>query len=74
MALRIVSSFRATAMSATILVAGSNETLEEGLQDGIVLLGNRCTEQGGSDRRSPAADEAFAAPLAGLAAERGKTD
>ena len=52
---------------------GGDEAIEEGLQHGIVLFGHHCAhEQGGPHGLPAAADEAFAAPLAGLARERGE--
>src|SRR5262245_4832336 len=53
--------------------SGGNEAVEEGLQDRIVPFGDHGThEQDGAHGCATAADEASAAPLAGLACERSK--
>jgi hypothetical protein len=57
MALRMVRSFLATAMRATILGLPVDEAVEEGLEDGVVLLGDHGTQEGESGtparRRDP---------------------
>src|SRR4029077_20612104 len=49
-------------------LSGSHQSIEEGLEDWIVTSGGHCPhEQRGTDRLSSASNEAFSAPLAGLA-------
>src|SRR5258705_5887560 len=51
-----------------------NQAIEKRFHDRIVPLGDhRAHEQSGSDGGAPTADEASAAPLAGLASERSKS-
>src|SRR5580704_10592904 len=54
-------------------LAGGDEAVEEGLQDGVVAFGDhRAHEQGRAHGDASSGDEAAAAPLAGWAGERGQ--
>src|SRR5271165_6989411 len=54
-------------------LAGGDEAIEEGLEDGIVAFGDHGShEQGGAHGVASSADEAPTTPLAGLAGERGQ--
>ena len=53
--------------------ASGDEAIEESFQDGVVAFGDHSAhEQGSSDGGASSADETAAAPLAGLAGERGQ--
>src|SRR4051794_41645657 len=54
-------------------LAGGDEALAEGLEDGVVTAGDEgCQEQGAAHTLAAAADHALALPLAGLAGGGGK--
>ena len=75
-ALRMVRSFRATAMRATSLGLPAATSLSRKSFEGwVVTAGDHGSdEQGVADAFSSAADEALAAPLAGLTGPRRNTD
>ena len=54
-------------------LAGVDQALAKGLEDGIVTAGGEaCEKEGGAHGLATAGDHGFALPLAGLAGERGK--